>query len=103
MLTKFEKYWKDFSLILAIAIVLDSRHKLNFVDYAYGNVYGMKGSPQFLEVKRNLELLFTEYSKGKVSTINVVTSLPTPIAKNSAHKFLQRQTKVLKEFNNFES
>ncbi|XP_024019289.1 zinc finger BED domain-containing protein DAYSLEEPER-like [Morus notabilis] len=65
MLTKFEKYWKDFSLILAIAIVLDPRYKLNFVDYAYGNVYGMKGSPQFLEVKRNLELLFTEYSKGK--------------------------------------
>jgi len=96
MLTKFEKYWKDFSLILAIAIVLDPRYKLNFVDYAYGNVYGMKGSPQFLEVKRNLELLFAEYSKGKVSTINVVTSLPTPIAKNPAQKFLQRQTKVLK-------
>ncbi|XP_024023525.1 zinc finger BED domain-containing protein RICESLEEPER 2 isoform X1 [Morus notabilis] len=86
MLTKFEKYWKDLSLILAIAIVFDPRYKLNFVDYAYGNVYGMKGSPQFLEVKRNLDLLFTEYSRGKVFTTNVVTSLPTPIAHKSFYR-----------------
>ncbi|XP_062103715.1 zinc finger BED domain-containing protein RICESLEEPER 4-like [Humulus lupulus] len=49
MTEKFEKYWKDFSIILAIAVVLDPRYKFNFVDYAYTKVYGVKGSPQFLE------------------------------------------------------
>ncbi|KAJ0861566.1 putative hAT-like transposase, RNase-H [Helianthus annuus] len=28
MMTKFQKYWSDFSLTLAIAVVLDPRYKL---------------------------------------------------------------------------
>ena len=35
MLEKFDKYWKHFSVILAITVVLDPRYKLNFMDYAY--------------------------------------------------------------------
>ncbi|XP_062099771.1 zinc finger BED domain-containing protein RICESLEEPER 2-like [Humulus lupulus] len=67
MIEKFEKYWKDFSIILTIAVVLDPRYKLNFVDYAYTKVYGVKGSPQFLEVKEHLHKLFSEYSTEKPS------------------------------------
>ncbi|XP_021834815.1 zinc finger BED domain-containing protein RICESLEEPER 3-like [Prunus avium] len=32
---KFEKYWSEYSLILAIAIILDPRYKLHFVEWAY--------------------------------------------------------------------
>ncbi|OMO79155.1 hypothetical protein COLO4_24531 [Corchorus olitorius] len=35
MFAKFEKYWSDFSLILAIAVTLDPRYKLQFVEYSY--------------------------------------------------------------------
>ena len=96
MLSKFEKYWKDFCLVLAIAIALDPRYKLNFVDYAYGNIYGARGSPQFLEVKSNLEALFAEYSKGKGSATTSTNVGRTQFAKNRNEKFLQRQNKVMK-------
>ena len=95
MLNKFEKYWKDFCLILAIAVTLDPRYKLNFVDYAYANVYGHKWSPQFLEDKRSLESLFAEYSKGKVYSGSFANVVHHPVAKNPTSKFLQKQNKVL--------
>ncbi|OMP11587.1 hypothetical protein COLO4_03751 [Corchorus olitorius] len=40
MFTKFEKYWKDFSIILAIACVLDPRYKLSYVEWVYKKLYG---------------------------------------------------------------
>ena len=72
----------NFCLILAISIALDPRYKLNFMDYAYGNVYRACGSPQFLEVKSNLEALFVEYFKGKVSETTYANVVLTQITKN---------------------
>lgn len=62
MLSKFEKYWSDFSLILTIAVVFDPRYKLQFVEFSYNKLYG-HGSRQFLQVKEKLDVLFKEYSK----------------------------------------
>ena len=35
MLVKFEKYWSEFNVVLAIAVILDPRFKLQFVDFCY--------------------------------------------------------------------
>ena len=35
MLAKFEKYWLDFNVLLAIVVSLDPRYKLQFVDFCY--------------------------------------------------------------------
>ena len=32
LLVKFEKYWLEFSVVMAIAIVLDPKYELPFVD-----------------------------------------------------------------------
>ena len=37
---KFEKYLSEYSLILAIAIILDPRYKLHFVEWAYTKLHG---------------------------------------------------------------
>ncbi|XP_020106662.1 zinc finger BED domain-containing protein RICESLEEPER 2-like [Ananas comosus] len=39
MKSKFEKYWDNYNVILAIAIILDPRYKLPFVDYCFKKVY----------------------------------------------------------------
>ncbi|XP_040361763.1 zinc finger BED domain-containing protein RICESLEEPER 2-like [Rosa chinensis] len=41
---KFEKYWSDYSLILGIAVVMDPRFKMQFVEWAYDKLYGPDSS-----------------------------------------------------------
>ncbi|XVF29147.1 hypothetical protein REPUB_Repub15cG0094700 [Reevesia pubescens] len=41
MLDKFDKYWSTFSLTLALAVILDPRYKLQFVEWSYTKLYGM--------------------------------------------------------------
>ncbi|KAK9222871.1 hypothetical protein WN944_011311 [Citrus x changshan-huyou] len=40
MIEKFEKYWSDFCTILAIAVILDPRYKMAFIEFAYSKAYG---------------------------------------------------------------
>ena len=40
MWEKFQKYWSEFNVTLAIACVLDPRYKLEFIDYSYKKLYG---------------------------------------------------------------
>ena len=62
MLAKFEKYWLDFNVLLAIAVSLDPRYKLQFVDFCYKKLYGYSGSPAYLNVREKLFSLFLEYA-----------------------------------------
>ena len=61
MFEKFEKYWSEFSLILAIAMILDPRYKLQFVDWSYKKLY-RNDSYEFERVKDNLFSLYDEYT-----------------------------------------
>ena len=60
MLVKFEKYWIEFSVVLAIAVVLDPRYKLLFIDWCYQKLYGYASSLQYLKVREKLFALFGE-------------------------------------------
>ena len=40
MMAKFEKYWSNFSLTLAIAVILDPHYKIDFVEWSYKEIYG---------------------------------------------------------------
>ncbi|KAL4639587.1 hypothetical protein ACB092_03G229000 [Castanea dentata] len=61
MLVKFEKYWIEFSVVLAIAVVLDPRYKLPFIDWCYQKLYGHASSLQYVKVREKLFALFGEY------------------------------------------
>ena len=61
ILVKFEKYWIEFSVVLAIAVVLDPRYKLSFIDWCYQKLYGYASSLQYLKVCEKLFALFGEY------------------------------------------
>ncbi|KAL2923406.1 Zinc finger BED domain-containing protein RICESLEEPER 4 [Bienertia sinuspersici] len=39
ILEKFEKYWEDYSTLLAIAVVLDPRNKMVLVRSAFSKLY----------------------------------------------------------------
>ncbi|KAI9198831.1 hypothetical protein LWI28_022732 [Acer negundo] len=60
MYSKFQKFWADFSTILAIGIILDPRYKMEFARFVYDRLYGAE-SEQFEVVKMKLLALFNEY------------------------------------------
>jgi hypothetical protein len=57
MIYKFEKYWSEFNLVLAIAVVLDPRYKLRLVKYYYMKIYGAE-SQEYENVTKMLTKLF---------------------------------------------
>ena len=61
MHAKFDKYWSKYSVILSIAIILDPRYKIQFVDWAYSKLYG-GDSYEFKCVQDTLFELFELYS-----------------------------------------
>ena len=67
MYKKYYKYWGEFSVILAIALILGPRYKMTFVEFAYKKVYGIDSLE--LEIVRNkLISLFNEYTLASMST-----------------------------------
>ncbi|XP_022023193.1 zinc finger BED domain-containing protein RICESLEEPER 2 isoform X2 [Helianthus annuus] len=78
MMTKFQKYWSDFSLTLAIAVVLDPRYKLHFIEWSYSQVYG-RDSKEYEYVDEVLHSTFHEYVElnmdgGSSTTSNVAST-----------------------------
>ena len=76
MLVKFEKYWSEFSVVLAIVVILDPRYKLRFIDFCYQKLYGVGGSYEYLKVCEKLFTLFGEY----------VSNVPTPSSTTSNNR-----------------
>ncbi|KAK1280524.1 hypothetical protein QJS04_geneDACA024144 [Acorus gramineus] len=67
MKQKFNKYWEECSLILAIAVVLDPRFKFDLVEYWYVRLYGDEASRYIMRARSSLVDLFTEYEAASSS------------------------------------
>jgi hypothetical protein len=71
MISKFEKYWSELNLVLAIAVILDPRYKLCLVKYYYTKIYGAE-SQEYENVIKTLTKLFMDYSAPTTSSSTVV-------------------------------
>ncbi|XP_024972100.1 zinc finger BED domain-containing protein DAYSLEEPER-like [Cynara cardunculus var. scolymus] len=69
MYERFDKYWKDCSLVLAIAVVMDPRFKMKLVEFSFSRIYGDDGENQMKLVQDGVQELFLDY---------VVQMLPPP-------------------------
>jgi hypothetical protein len=76
MLSKFEKCWSEFSVVLALAAVLDPRYKLQLVNFYYSKLYGVNNSREYRHVRDKLVSLFIEHS-GSSTTSSSTISLDT--------------------------
>ncbi|XP_042460154.1 zinc finger BED domain-containing protein RICESLEEPER 2-like [Zingiber officinale] len=48
MFVKFNKYWCEFNVLFAIAVIFDPRYKFRFVGFSYGKLYG-SGSQELMK------------------------------------------------------
>ncbi|ONI01535.1 hypothetical protein PRUPE_6G144800 [Prunus persica] len=90
---KFEKYWSKYNLILAIAIILDPRYKLHFVEWAYTKLHG-KDSREFKCVTDTLTCLFDVYTENLSPILNA--SYPT----NETTSHNEGGDTILEDFDN---
>ena len=72
MNVKFEKYWKQYNIILAIAIILDPRFKIHFVEFSYNKLYG--SSYEMIKIREKLFALFDYYVQNTSKVSNVTSS-----------------------------
>ncbi|KAF5459193.1 hypothetical protein F2P56_023171 [Juglans regia] len=61
MQEKVEKYWKDSSLVLAIAVVMDPRFKMKLVEFSFSKIYGEEAPTYIKIVDDGIRELFHEY------------------------------------------
>ncbi|KAF7827091.1 zinc finger BED domain-containing protein RICESLEEPER 2-like [Senna tora] len=66
MKEKFDKYWREYSLVLCCATVMGPRYKLRYFDYCYKNVYGTTN--RLGVVSDTLNSLYDEYERQATST-----------------------------------
>ncbi|KAL6636965.1 hypothetical protein ACP70R_024537 [Stipagrostis hirtigluma subsp. patula] len=58
---KFDKYWKDCNLVLAVAVVMDPRFKMKLVEFSYSKIYGVEAAKYVKVVDDAIHELYREY------------------------------------------
>ncbi|XVE98373.1 hypothetical protein REPUB_Repub03eG0101300 [Reevesia pubescens] len=61
MQEKIDKYWKDCSLVLAIAVVMDPRFKMKLVEFSFTKIFGEDAPTHIKIVDDGIHELFLEY------------------------------------------
>jgi hypothetical protein len=59
---RFDKYWKDCSLLLVVAVVMDPRFNMKFVEFSYSKIYGAEAGKYVKVVNDALHELYKEYA-----------------------------------------
>ncbi|XP_026657060.2 zinc finger BED domain-containing protein RICESLEEPER 2-like [Phoenix dactylifera] len=101
---KFEKYWSDHSLILAMAVILDPRYKFQFVEYCYKKL-NRYGSTESMHIRDYMFSLFNQYmlASSKTPTTSTSTHGDMETATSSETSEACRKADAFKDFDTFES
>ena len=63
MKEKFDKYWSEYNILLAMAAVFDPRIKLSLLEFCYNSVDPITSEEKMNIVKKKLHQLYDEYPK----------------------------------------
>ncbi|KAL0010693.1 hypothetical protein SO802_005801 [Lithocarpus litseifolius] len=80
---KFDKYWKDCYLVLAIAVVLDPRFKMKLVEFNFNKMYDEHAESWIRAVNDSVHELFLEY---------IAQALPLPALEEGNEGVIKTET-----------
>ncbi|XP_043717699.1 zinc finger BED domain-containing protein RICESLEEPER 2-like [Telopea speciosissima] len=91
MKKKFDKYWRNYSPILAIALVFDPRYKLSFLTWAFAKLAPLDptGIDMGNNVKSALYQLFNEYKSMNASDYEIPVLFTRPGKSRTITEFMQ--------------
>lgn len=88
MKTKFDKYWHEYSEILAMAAVFDPRFKLSLLEYCFSKLDETTCQQKVDHVHAKLKQLFTAYSKaGAQSSISTSEDIVAVVESSSSSPY----------------
>ena len=61
MLTKFNSYWANVSVVMAITAILDPRYKMKLLEFYYPKIYGGNSDLEIEKIKNLCYDLLDEY------------------------------------------
>ncbi|XP_058735725.1 zinc finger BED domain-containing protein RICESLEEPER 2-like [Vicia villosa] len=67
MMSKFEKYWDEYSVVVALGAVLDPRMKFSTLAYCYSKLDASTCERKLQQVKEKLYMLFDKYTGKRTS------------------------------------
>ncbi|XP_061368106.1 zinc finger BED domain-containing protein RICESLEEPER 2-like [Gastrolobium bilobum] len=113
MMEKFDKYWEEYSIVLALGALLDPRMKTSALSYCYSKVNPLTSEAKVEEIKKNAYNLFDNYachippsSNAQSQSLSDVTSASSRIEKHNqpfnAAKIGKSQLDVYLEEENLE-
>ncbi|XP_062010506.1 zinc finger BED domain-containing protein DAYSLEEPER-like [Rosa rugosa] len=81
MLEKMNRYWKNCSLTLATAVVMDPRYKMRYIEFSFTRIYSEEEAPTCMYQFRWLMIESTSSIDQEYFT------MPSPLAPNYAEEF----------------
>nr|GMD22414.1 zinc finger BED domain-containing protein RICESLEEPER 2-like [Ipomoea batatas] len=105
MRVKFDKYWSEYSVILAIAAVLDPRLKFDMIQYCYKKFDPIGWETKLDVVKRKMYVLFSQYENGtSLASTSISTSSSTSSSTHvQAHSSHAPQLNYFGEYTDYSS
>ncbi|KAL4183422.1 hypothetical protein AMTRI_Chr11g98170 [Amborella trichopoda] len=70
---KFDKYWREYSLVLAIAVSMDPRFKMKFVEFSFSKVYGTNAFMYTRVVIEAIRDLYSQYARNIPGPVPLAT------------------------------
>ena len=83
MLAKFNSYWANVSVVMAIAAILDPRYKMKLLEFYYPNIYGDNSDLEIEKIKNLCYDLLDEYGDINKSSVDNEGSSHIPASTSS--------------------
>ncbi|WRX28662.1 HAT [Theobroma cacao] len=102
MKMKFDKYWKDYSVLLAFGAVLDPRMKLDFLRFCYSKIDASTCDEKLENVKTKLYELFEQYASNTCASSTSSRSTSN-LPKQAGGGTKPKGSKIFSEFKMFQN
>ncbi|XP_061340947.1 zinc finger BED domain-containing protein RICESLEEPER 2-like [Gastrolobium bilobum] len=107
MKEKFDKYWKEYSTVLAFGAIFDPRLKLVFLDFCYTKIDPFTSQNKVKNIREKFEKLYEEYAsnlKGSSASNSHSSIKSNLLHKSSGESNRSKKSKLyISEFERFEN
>nr|XP_023872068.1 zinc finger BED domain-containing protein RICESLEEPER 2-like [Quercus suber] len=100
MLAKFNSYWANVSVVMAVAAILDPRYKMKLLEFYYPNIYGDNSDLEIEKIKNLCYDLLDEYGDVDESPVGNEGSSHMPA--NTSNQVAQIKFRLIGSMSRFD-